>query len=142
MSNSDLPDKGVLVNHISRLFLFVGLAACAGGSQAPVGPDPVEAQTTPAPKPNPNQKMPPAAPMNLLGIAGQVVGVLPSTLVVARDSLAGKAPFTDRASSTKWVDMTLVAGEVLLENGKHTGALPGRVLRGPHADRQGERKAA
>ena len=98
------------MNHISRLFLLIGLAACAGGSQAPVGPDPVEAQTTPAPKPNPNQKMPPAAPMNLLGIAGQVVGVLPSTLVVARDSLAGKAPFTDRASSTKWVDMTLGDG--------------------------------
>jgi N-acyl-D-aspartate/D-glutamate deacylase len=40
------------------------------------------------------------------------------------------------------IEATLVAGEVLLENGRHTGALPGRVLRGPHADRQGERKAA
>jgi N-acyl-D-aspartate/D-glutamate deacylase len=27
------------------------------------------------------------------------------------------------------IQMTIVNGEVLLEDGKHTGALPGRVLR-------------
>ncbi len=56
--------------------------------------------------------MPPAASLNLLGIAGQVVGVLPTTLVVARDSLAGNPPFADRANSTRWVDS--VFGEGLL----------------------------
>jgi hypothetical protein len=29
------------------------------------------------------------------------------------------------------IDYVLVNGEVLLEGGEHTGALPGQVLRGP-----------
>jgi len=29
------------------------------------------------------------------------------------------------------IHMTVVNGHVLLENGKHSGALPGRVLRNP-----------
>ena len=29
------------------------------------------------------------------------------------------------------IDYVIVNGEVLLEDGEHTGALPGRVLRGP-----------
>jgi len=95
------------VNHIYRFFLLTGLALFAGGTMALVGPDPVEAQTTAPPKPKTQTKMPPAAAMNTMGIAGQLVGVLPSTLVVARDSLAGKSPFTDRASSNHWVDSLL-----------------------------------
>ena len=31
----------------------------------------------------------------------------------------------------KGIDYVIVNGEVLLENGEHTGALPGQVLRGP-----------
>jgi predicted secreted protein len=38
------------VYRISRLLVLVGLAACAGGSQATVGPDPVEAQDAAPPK--------------------------------------------------------------------------------------------
>ena len=30
------------------------------------------------------------------------------------------------------IDYVIVNGEVLLENGEHTGALPGQVLRGPY----------
>jgi hypothetical protein len=101
------------VNHLSRLLLLIGLAACAGGTKAPVGPDPAEAQDAEPPKSVTQVKMPPAAPMNTLGIAGQVVGVLPSTLVVARDSIAGRAPFTDRASSTQWVDSLLGEGMMM-----------------------------
>ena len=97
---------------ISRLLVLVGLAACAGGSKAPVGPDPVEAQDAQAPKPKSPVKMPPAIPMNTLGIAGQVVGVLPATLVVARDSLAGQPPFADRASSNTWADS--IMGEMMM----------------------------
>ncbi len=100
------------MHRISRLLVLVGLAACAGGSKAPVGPDPVEAQDAQPPKSNTPVKMPPAIPMNTLGIAGQVVGVLPSTLVVARDSLAGKPPFADRASSNQWADSLL--GELMM----------------------------
>ena len=29
------------------------------------------------------------------------------------------------------IEYVIVNGEVLLENGEHTGALPGQVLRGP-----------
>lgn len=50
--------------------------------------------------------------MNTLGIAGQVVGVFPITLVVARDSLAGKPPFADRASSNRWADS--IMGEMMM----------------------------
>jgi len=101
------------VHHISRLLVLIGLAACAGGSTAEVGPDPVGAQeAAPAPKSKSQVKMPPPAPMNTLGIAGQVVGVLPITLVVARDSLAGKPPFADRASSNQWADSLI--GELLM----------------------------
>ena len=32
---------------------------------------------------------------------------------------------------TTGIDYVIVNGEVLLENGEHTGALPGQVLRGP-----------
>jgi N-acyl-D-aspartate/D-glutamate deacylase len=30
------------------------------------------------------------------------------------------------------IHMTIVNGQILLEDGKHTGALPGRVLRNPY----------
>ncbi len=96
--------------HIFRLILLVGVAACAGGSKAEVGPDPAEAQT-PAPPPPSKIKMPPAIALNTQGLAGQVVGVMPSTLVTARDSLVGKPPFTDRATATHWVDS--LVGEAL-----------------------------
>lgn len=91
------------MNHIARLTLLVGLAACTGGKQATVGPEPAEAQES-------KIKMPPAAALPLLGIAGQPVGVLPTTLVVPRDSLAGKAPFVDRASGQRWVDSVFGEG--------------------------------
>jgi len=97
------------VSYIFRMLLVVGLAACAGGSKAPVGPDPAEAQS-PEPKPPVKPKMPPAIPLNTQGIAGQVVGVLPSTLVTARDSLGGKPPFTDRTTATRWVDSLMGEG--------------------------------
>ena len=101
------------MNHLSRMLLLIGLAVCAGGTKTRVGPDPIEAQTTAPPKPKPQAKMPPPAAMNTSGIAGQVVGVLPSTLVVARDSLAGKAPFADRASRNQWVDSLLGEGMLM-----------------------------
>jgi N-acyl-D-aspartate/D-glutamate deacylase len=31
--------------------------------------------------------------------------------------------------------MTLVSGEVVMQDGEHTGALPGRLVRGPQASR-------
>jgi N-acyl-D-aspartate/D-glutamate deacylase len=42
------------------------------------------------------------------------------------------APLVQRA---RGIAATVVNGEVLLRDGKHTGALPGRLLRGPAARR-------
>ena len=38
-------------------------------------------------------------------------------------------------SAARGIAATVVNGEVLLRDGKHTGALPGRLLRGPLAAR-------
>lgn len=97
------------MKHIFRIVLVLVLAACMGGAQSPVSPDPLEAQTTP-PKPPTNVRMPPGIPLNTQGLAGQVVGVLPSTLVTARDSLIGKPPFVNRAGATQWVDSLIGEG--------------------------------
>ena len=52
---------------------------------------------------------------------------LPETVV--RDFPAGGWRVREPAAG---IHATLVNGEVLLEDGKHTGALPGRVLRNTH----------
>ena len=97
------------MKHIFRMGLVVVLAACAGGTNAAVGPDVAEAQNADS-KPPTNLKTPPAIPLNTQGIAGQVVGVLPATLVTARDSLGGKPPFTSRTMATHWVDSLIGEG--------------------------------
>ncbi len=47
--------------------------------------------------------------------------------VIAHDLPAGAARFIQRA---KGYDATIVSGEVTFRNGEHTGALPGRLVRG------------
>lgn len=101
------------MNFISRRLLASGLTFLLAGATALAGAGGLEAQSSAPPKSNGGVKMPPPIAMNVLSIAGQVVGVLPSTLVVARDSLAGKAPFTDRKSSTHWVDSMLGEGMMM-----------------------------
>jgi N-acyl-D-aspartate/D-glutamate deacylase len=51
---------------------------------------------------------------------------------VAHDLPAGARRLVQRARGIK---ATVVNGEVLLRDGKHTGALPGQLLRGPLARR-------
>lgn len=91
------------MNHIFRIATVLGVAISSGSGNPGSGPSPLLAQGS-------QIKMPPPAAMNIQSIAGQVVGVLPSTLVVARDSLAGQAPFTDRTSANAWVDTRLGDG--------------------------------
>lgn len=95
------------MNHIFRPALLMTLAACA---TLVMQPSRLDAQTSQTPKPKTTLKMPPPAAMNTQGIAGQVVGVFPATLVVARDSLVGAVPFTSRASGNAWVDSLLIDG--------------------------------
>jgi N-acyl-D-aspartate/D-glutamate deacylase len=69
------------------------------------------------------------------GFAADLVVFDPDTIVaempeVVHDLPAGAKRLVQRA---RGVAATVVNGEVLLREGKHTGALPGRLLRGPLA---------
>ena len=54
----------------------------------------------------------------------------PEMPVVVHDLPAGAKRLTQRCRGVK---ATVVNGQVLLDHGKHTGAMPGRLLRGPLA---------
>jgi N-acyl-D-amino-acid deacylase len=56
--------------------------------------------------------------------------VAPQMPTLARDLPAGARRLKQKAEG---ILATIVNGEVLLRNGEHTGALPGRLLRGPLA---------
>jgi N-acyl-D-aspartate/D-glutamate deacylase len=67
------------------------------------------------------------------GLAADLVVFDPDTIgaempEVVDDLPAGARRLIQRA---RGVAATVVNGEVLLRDGKHTGALPGRLLRGP-----------
>jgi N-acyl-D-amino-acid deacylase len=71
------------------------------------------------------------------GFAADLVVFDPDTVApempeVARDLPAGARRLVQRA---RGISATVVNGEILLRDGKHTGALPGRLLRGPLAAR-------
>jgi N-acyl-D-amino-acid deacylase len=71
------------------------------------------------------------------GMAADMVVFDPDTIVaempqVMDDLPAGARRLVQRARGMK---ATIVNGEVLLRDGKHTGALPGRLLRGPLGQR-------
>jgi N-acyl-D-aspartate/D-glutamate deacylase len=51
---------------------------------------------------------------------------------VVNDLPAGARRLVQRA---RGIAATVVNGEIVLRDGKHTGALPGRLLRGPYARR-------
>jgi N-acyl-D-aspartate/D-glutamate deacylase len=71
-------------------------------------------------------------------LAGEAVGrelsdpAAPEMPDVVYDLPAGARRLVQRA---RGIAATIVNGEVVLRNGKHTGALPGRLLRGPYARR-------
>jgi N-acyl-D-amino-acid deacylase len=54
--------------------------------------------------------------------------IAPELPEVVHDLPAGARRLVQRA---RGIAATIVGGEVLLRDGKHTGALPGRLLRGP-----------
>jgi N-acyl-D-aspartate/D-glutamate deacylase len=71
------------------------------------------------------------------GFAADLIVFDPDTIApempeVANDLPAGAPRLVQRA---RGIAATVVNGEVLLRDGKHTGALPGRLLRGPAARR-------
>jgi N-acyl-D-aspartate/D-glutamate deacylase len=72
-----------------------------------------------------------------VGMAADMMVFDPDTIAaempeVVHDLPAGAKRLIQR---TRGISATVVNGEVLLRDGKHTGALPGRLLRGPLAAR-------
>ncbi|HET9489434.1 MAG TPA: amidohydrolase family protein [Methylomirabilota bacterium] len=71
------------------------------------------------------------------GMAADLVIFDPDTIAAEMPEVVDDLPAGARrlVQRTRGVAATVVNGEVLLRDGKHTGALPGRLLRGPLARR-------
>jgi N-acyl-D-aspartate/D-glutamate deacylase len=67
------------------------------------------------------------------GMAADIVVFDPDTIMAEMPEVVDDLPSGARrlVQRTRGVAATVVNGEVLLRNGKHTGALPGQLLRGP-----------
>jgi hypothetical protein len=124
----DGPNRESFVNRFFRRPALGTLAVVIAGVWGGLAATPAQAQsaTQPPPKSQGNIKMPPPAALNTQGLAGQVVGVLPTTLVVARDSLIGKPPFTDRATALHWAD-SLIGEELMMRAPEVNWKLPAQL---------------
>jgi N-acyl-D-amino-acid deacylase len=71
------------------------------------------------------------------GMAADFVVFDPETIAAEMPEVVDDLPASARrlVQRTRGIAATVVNGEVLLRDGKHTGALPGRLLRGPAARR-------
>jgi N-acyl-D-amino-acid deacylase len=71
------------------------------------------------------------------GLAADLVVFDPDTIAAEMPEVVDDLPAGARRliQRTRGIAATVVNGEVLLRDGKHTGALPGRLLRGPLARR-------
>jgi len=67
------------------------------------------------------------------GMAADIVVFDPDTLMAEMPEVVDDLPAGARrlVQRTRGMAATVVNGQVLLRNGKHTGALPGKLLRGP-----------
>jgi N-acyl-D-amino-acid deacylase len=67
------------------------------------------------------------------GMAADIVVFDPDTIMAEMPEVVDDLPAGARrlVQRTRGVAATVVNGQVLLRNGKHTGALPGQLLRGP-----------
>src|SRR5215831_1336730 len=71
------------------------------------------------------------------GLAADLVVFDPETIAAEMPEVVDDLPASARRliQRTRGVAATVVNGEILLQDGKHTGALPGQLLRGPLARR-------
>jgi N-acyl-D-aspartate/D-glutamate deacylase len=71
------------------------------------------------------------------GMAADVVVFDPDTIMAEMPEVVDDLPAGARrlVQRTRGIAATVVNGEILLRDGKHTGALPGQLLRGPLARR-------
>jgi N-acyl-D-aspartate/D-glutamate deacylase len=72
------------------------------------------------------------------GMAADLVVFDPETIAAEMPEVVDDLPAGARRliQRTRGVAATVVNGEILLQDGKHTGALPGQLLRGPLAQRR------
>jgi dihydroorotase/N-acyl-D-amino-acid deacylase len=61
-------------------------------------------------------------------------GMWADLVVFDPERVADRATYEEPAQDPVGIDWVIVNGEVVMERGRHTGALPGRILRGPGAD--------
>jgi len=93
------------------------LAACAGNkSNRATGPEPVQAQQD-------TTHPPPPAPLNTQGVAGQVVAVLPATMLIAEGALAKDSLFANRQTALRWAD-SVMGDEFLMRAPEVSWKLP------------------
>ena len=104
-----------------RLTLLVVLAACAGNKSNPVtaGPEPVQAQQD-------TTHPPPPGPLNTQGVAGQVVTVLPATMLIAEGELAKDSLFANRQTMLRWAD-SVMGDELMMRAPEVSWKLPPEV---------------
>ena len=71
------------------------------------------------------------------GLAADLVVFDPDTIMAEMPEVVDDLPAGARrlVQRTRGIAATVVNGEILLRNGKHTGALPGKLLRGPLGQR-------
>jgi N-acyl-D-aspartate/D-glutamate deacylase len=71
------------------------------------------------------------------GMAADMMVFDPETIAAEMPEVVDDLPAGARrlVQRTRGISATVVNGEVLLRDGKHTGALPGRLLRGSAARR-------
>ncbi|WTW99000.1 D-aminoacylase [Streptomycetaceae bacterium NBC_01309] len=84
------------------------------------------------------------APAELMGLTGTgtlTAGARADIVLFDRGRLGDRATFTDPQQYPEGIAAVLVGGETVVDNGRHTGRRPGRVLRAPHADPSSARTA-
>src|SRR5262245_31245959 len=71
------------------------------------------------------------------GMSADLVGFDPDTIMAEMPEVVDDLPAGARrlVQRTRGIHATVVNGEILLREGRHTGALPGRLLRGPLGQR-------
>jgi N-acyl-D-amino-acid deacylase len=73
----------------------------------------------------------PAAQLRLTDRGLLKVGMAADVVVFDPERVIDRATFEDPHRYAEGIDIVMVNGEVVIDEGRHTGATPGRVLRGP-----------
>jgi dihydroorotase/N-acyl-D-amino-acid deacylase len=73
----------------------------------------------------------PAARLRLPDRGVLKIGMVADVVVFDADRVADRATFDNPHQYPEGIDIVIVNGQVVIDEGRHTGATPGRVLRGP-----------